>query len=848
MKVVRPALDQARTTVVQCPPGMLKEEGRCLPHCSIGHFLQNAQCIACDGSCSSCSGPGRDQCLSCVQPGKVVSRGQCVEQCGHQSFLSNGICHVCPGECERCLPDSPQCETCSQEALFYKGRCLTTCPVGFYSDSQSACRACHPSCDGCKGGGDSNCTSCHGGARLSGGRCRMPCPPGQYLRMDGNCRREFMNSKNCPVITLKAFTKVEIWLCPWLSVLSCGPPDGGQTRCMMCTERHQVPVGPVCKDECGPGRYLDHNICQDCGKGCEVCEGPAVCLRCEPPYVLHNTQCVQTCMQGQFISLEEGMCQDCPENCVRCESVSTCQVCDSETHLLEGQCVQQCGPGHIVEDGVCHGNQFAPVFQVLGEISVTGLGQAAVVSPDLIYVSDEDTAEERLRLYVMETARNGELVKSQWGKDRPLGVEDTFTLQDLREKRIMFKHDPGRTPQGEVKLKVSDGQLFSLTRAVSIQVRSEDPMAVVSKGSFMAKVGLDTQLDSSILDVQSETSAYPVTISVLEGPRYGKLVHKVHKAVVTQFPLGELRSGNIMYRHDGTNSASSDMMVLQLTDGYNVVNLILQAEIREKDSKIPILVTNEMAYVQEKGLVKITVELLEVRSADTGATDQADLIYTLVPSSPENPKEGEILMVVPVPPGGVTPGWQSMKDGQMASPVFRFLQRDVEEGRIWYKNTAGKAGADSFRFEVSDMSVPPNILRGQTFHITIVPSPVAALDPPTLSPDTYLGMTVLENEVAFIGNDVLSYPSPEGSPADIMYRVTEPLGLDEGAIEHVDSPFIMLYRFTQEDIDKENIIYRPPITELGSGSREVQFKFVVTDEETGLRNPETDIYNKDCSS
>lgn len=70
-----------------------------------------------------------------------------------------------------------------------------------------------------------------------------------------------------------------------------------------------------------------------------------------------------------------------------------------------------------------------------------------------------------------------------------------------------------------MKLKVSDGQLFSLTRVLTIQMRSNDPMAVVSKGSFMAKVGLDTQLDSSILDVQSETSAYPVTVSVLEGER-----------------------------------------------------------------------------------------------------------------------------------------------------------------------------------------------------------------------------------------------------------------------------------------------------------------------------------------
>lgn len=84
--------------------------------------------------------------------------------------------------------------------------------------------------------------------------------------------------------------------------------------------------------------------------------------------------------------------------------------------------------------------------------------------------------------------------------------------------------------------------------------------------------------------VCGQISSELTCIVVLSGPRYGKLVHKVHKGVVTQFPLDELRSGNIMYGHDDTNSASSDMMVLQLTDGYNVVNLILQADIRDKVS------------------------------------------------------------------------------------------------------------------------------------------------------------------------------------------------------------------------------------------------------------------------
>ena len=57
-------------------------------------------------------------------------------------------------------------------------------------------------------------------------------------------------------------------------------------------------------------------------------------------------------------------------------------------------------------------------------------------------------------------------------------------------------------------------------------------------------------------------------------------------------------------------------------------------------------------------------------------------------------------MVVPLPSGGSTEGWKDLHNGKMAATMFRFLQRDIDEGRIWYRHKGGKSKDDYFIFEV----------------------------------------------------------------------------------------------------------------------------------------------------
>ncbi len=57
-------------------------------------------------------------------------------------------------------------------------------------------------------------------------------------------------------------------------------------------------------------------------------------------------------------------------------------------------------------------------------------------------------------------------------------------------------------------------------------------------------------------------------------------------------------------------------------------------------------------------------------------------------------------MVVPKPQHGATAGWTDVGNGNMAAQMFRFLQRDISEGRIWYRHTAKTYKPDFFIFEV----------------------------------------------------------------------------------------------------------------------------------------------------
>jgi len=85
---------------------------------------------------------------------------------------------------------------------------------------------------------------------------------------------------------------------------------------------------------------------------------------------------------------------------------------------------------------------------------------------------------------------------------------------------------------------------------------------------------------------------------------------------------------------------------------------------------------------------------------------------------------------------------------------------------------------------------------------------------------------VLENQVVPITSSHLAYRDLDTRDRDLVYRLTSLLGADEGTIEHIDFPFKPVLQFTQQDINNNRILYRPPDHEIGLAEKEVSFNFV----------------------
>ena len=71
----------------------------------------------------------------------------------------------------------------------------------------------------------------------------------------------------------------------------------------------------------------------------------------------------------------------------------------------------------------------------------------------------------------------------------------------------------------------------------------------------------------------------------------------------------------------------------------------------------------------------------------------------------------------------------------------------------------------------------------------------------------------------------LAYEDRDSSADTIYYTITEPLGKGQGTVEHVERPFKSVQQFTQEDVNNNRIIYRPPEKEIGNREKEFIFYF-----------------------
>ncbi|XP_047425540.1 proprotein convertase subtilisin/kexin type 5 isoform X2 [Mugil cephalus] len=156
--------------------------GKCLPH---QYADQDGECRHCHKYCHRCSGPGQTHCLSC-NPRHLLLNGTCVDECpaGHYEEGSGQKCEPCHASCQSCVgKHSHECLTCRAH-LFREGKeCVETCLHSHYGNAASGmCEKCDPSCGECIGGGEDSCLSCAPGLVYlrREGRCLPSCPQGYY--------------------------------------------------------------------------------------------------------------------------------------------------------------------------------------------------------------------------------------------------------------------------------------------------------------------------------------------------------------------------------------------------------------------------------------------------------------------------------------------------------------------------------------------------------------------------------------------------------------------------------------------------------------------------------------------
>lgn len=408
------------TQCLTCSGVRYLNSGSCLLTCPNGKYgatIDNT-CKNCDSNCLTCKTPDAPTfCLSCDIP-LYLKNNACVANCDSNEYKddSDRKCKPCDSTCTTCSEQyTTNCRTCSVNRFHSTGmgstdgECLLNCPsprfahfptricqiacpaptwgresdrvcyddcatTGEYKDSADRiCKACHTTCETCKGPNVDDCLSCSGSRYLYGNMCLTDCLEGKYGKS---------STKTCENCNS---------LCK-----TCQTPDGPNT-CLSC-EVPRYLKSNTCQTSCNSNEYEDdaNKQCASCHPSCTTCFNSlsTSCLSCSSslffyevdnscvsscsapyykysvtnecrktcpsPYFGRNTtrSCELTCeLANQYADPSDRICRDCNAECLTCNGLSNsdCLTCGGLRYLKSKQCVLACGAGYYGDssDSTC---------------------------------------------------------------------------------------------------------------------------------------------------------------------------------------------------------------------------------------------------------------------------------------------------------------------------------------------------------------------------------------------------------------------------------------------------------------------------------------------------------------
>ena len=160
----------------------------CVNTCPEGYYENSTVCSKC--STENCKTCPNNVCSECLSEFNIIKSNEnviCSESCPSGYYGNEGICKKCGDLCLRCLNENT-CTQCIGENLLLNGKCVSSCPDGYFLNNNSnTCEKCLSECSTCISNKPNSCIRCaDNNVKLQSGEClnSKECPKYYYLNIE----------------------------------------------------------------------------------------------------------------------------------------------------------------------------------------------------------------------------------------------------------------------------------------------------------------------------------------------------------------------------------------------------------------------------------------------------------------------------------------------------------------------------------------------------------------------------------------------------------------------------------------------------------------------------------------
>lgn len=332
-------------------------------------------------------------------------------------------------------------------------------------------------------------------------------------------------------------------------------------------------------------------------------------------------------------------------------------------------------------------------------------GATAAITPAELLITDPDNPAPQITYTLSQLPQNGNLRLS----GTILAAGQTFTQQDINNlsagnpaSRLTYQHNGSETIADSFVFTATDpaGTIPVPPQTFSITVNPiNDAPVLLSNTGLTLSEGSTADITTTLLSATDVDNLDSQITYVLEPATPGRGTLLLANTPITSggsFTEADIRSGQLKYVHDGSESVS-DNLVFRITD--NQPNTPVGTLRTLNISVLPVndapgISVNQPVTVDEGGAITIGQATLQITDND----GPGPLTYTI----------------------GTAPAAGSLtRNGTLLAAGQTFTQDDISRNAIIYTHSGSETTADTFTFTASDNAT--GVLPLTTFSIGVTP-------------------------------------------------------------------------------------------------------------------------------